>query len=49
MYGRNAEGVKEALLTVRPELTVDLNPEKPRGKSFEITLVEGEKGKPGDV
>ncbi|CAL8304443.1 unnamed protein product [Arctogadus glacialis] len=36
-------GVKEALLTVRPELTVVLNPEKPRGKSFEITLVEGEK------
>ena len=49
MYGRHAEGVKQALLTVRPELTVVLNPEKPRGKSFEITLVEGEKGKPGDV
>ncbi|CAL8266996.1 unnamed protein product [Boreogadus saida] len=32
-----------ALLTVRPELTVVLNPEKPRRKSFEITLVEGEK------
>uniref|UniRef100_A0A8C5CS08 Uncharacterized protein n=1 Tax=Gadus morhua TaxID=8049 RepID=A0A8C5CS08_GADMO len=31
-------GVKQALLTVRPELTVVLNPEKPRRKSFEITL-----------
>ena len=45
VYGRHAEGVKEALLTVRPELTVVLNPEKPRRKSFEITLVEGERGK----
>ncbi|XP_056457147.1 selenoprotein H-like [Gadus chalcogrammus] len=37
------EGVKQALLTVRPELNVVLNPEKPRRKSFEITLVEGER------
>uniref|UniRef100_A0A3Q2XUL7 Selenoprotein H n=1 Tax=Hippocampus comes TaxID=109280 RepID=A0A3Q2XUL7_HIPCM len=42
VYGRNAEGVKAALLAARPELTVVLNPEKPRRNSFEITLIEGE-------
>lgn len=44
MYGRNAEGVKAALLAARPELTVVLNPEKPRRNSFEITLIEAGKG-----
>uniref|UniRef100_A0A668RM43 Selenoprotein H n=1 Tax=Oreochromis aureus TaxID=47969 RepID=A0A668RM43_OREAU len=42
MYGRNAEEVKSALLAARPELTVVLNPEKPRRNSFEITLQDGE-------
>lgn len=44
MYRRNAEEVKSALLAARPDLTVVLNPEKPRKKSFEITLMEGGKG-----
>lgn len=43
MYGRNAGEVKSALLAALPELTVVLNPEKPRRNSFEITLVDGEK------
>uniref|UniRef100_A0A3B4WAG4 Selenoprotein H n=1 Tax=Seriola lalandi dorsalis TaxID=1841481 RepID=A0A3B4WAG4_SERLL len=34
--------VKSALLAAHPELTVVLNPEKPRRKSFEITLLDGE-------
>uniref|UniRef100_A0A3Q0RDV9 Selenoprotein H n=1 Tax=Amphilophus citrinellus TaxID=61819 RepID=A0A3Q0RDV9_AMPCI len=34
--------VKSALLAARPELTVVLNPEKPRRNSFEITLLDGE-------
>uniref|UniRef100_A0A671UXY9 Selenoprotein H n=1 Tax=Sparus aurata TaxID=8175 RepID=A0A671UXY9_SPAAU len=34
--------VKSALLAARPELTVELNPEKPRKKTFEITLLDGE-------
>uniref|UniRef100_A0A4W6ENC0 Selenoprotein H n=1 Tax=Lates calcarifer TaxID=8187 RepID=A0A4W6ENC0_LATCA len=42
VYGRNAEEVKSALLAARPELTVVLNPEKPRRNSFEITLLDGE-------
>ena len=44
MYGRNAEEVKSALLAAHPDLTVVLNPEKPRRNSFEITLLEGGKG-----
>lgn len=44
MYGRNAEEVKTAILAAHPELTVILNPEKPRRNSFEITLVDGGKG-----
>lgn len=44
VYGRNAQEVKSALLAAHPELTVVLNPEKPRRNSFEITLVDGEKG-----
>lgn len=47
MYGRNAEEVKSALLAARPELTVELNPEKPRKKTFEITLLDGGKGEEG--
>uniref|UniRef100_A0A8C4GYV4 Selenoprotein H n=1 Tax=Dicentrarchus labrax TaxID=13489 RepID=A0A8C4GYV4_DICLA len=55
LYGRNAEEVKSALLAAHPGLTVVLNPEKPRRKSFEITLLDGEtslwtgikKGPPG--
>uniref|UniRef100_A0A3Q3KP04 Selenoprotein H n=1 Tax=Mastacembelus armatus TaxID=205130 RepID=A0A3Q3KP04_9TELE len=43
MYGRNAEEVKSALLAAHPELTVVLNPEKPRRNSFEITLLDGDK------
>uniref|UniRef100_A0A673A4Y8 Selenoprotein H n=1 Tax=Sphaeramia orbicularis TaxID=375764 RepID=A0A673A4Y8_9TELE len=35
-------GVKSALLAARPDLTVVLNPEKPRRNSFEITLLDGE-------
>ena len=48
MYGRNAEEVKSALLAARPELTVELNPEKPRRNSFEITLLDGGKGEEGE-
>uniref|UniRef100_A0A667XVU7 Selenoprotein H n=1 Tax=Myripristis murdjan TaxID=586833 RepID=A0A667XVU7_9TELE len=40
VYGRNAEAVKAALLAAHPDLTVVLNPEKPRRNSFEITLVD---------
>ena len=47
MYRRNAEEVKSALLAAHPELTVELNPEKPRKKTFEITLLEGGKGEEG--
>jgi len=43
VYGRNAEGVRVALLAVHPELKVILNPEKPRRNSFEITLMDGGK------
>uniref|UniRef100_A0A3P9ANW2 Selenoprotein H n=1 Tax=Esox lucius TaxID=8010 RepID=A0A3P9ANW2_ESOLU len=32
-----------ALVAAHPELTVVLNPQKPRGKSFEVILVKGEK------
>ncbi|CAB1325461.1 unnamed protein product, partial [Coregonus sp. 'balchen'] len=42
-YGRNAEEVRVALLAAHPDLTVVLNPQKPRSKSFEVMLVEGEK------
>lgn len=45
VYGRNAEGVREALAASHPELHVVLNPEKPRRNSFEVTLMEGDKGK----
>uniref|UniRef100_A0A8C7FCS9 Selenoprotein H n=1 Tax=Oncorhynchus kisutch TaxID=8019 RepID=A0A8C7FCS9_ONCKI len=45
VYGRNAEGVRVALLAAYPDLTVVLNPQKPRSKSFEVILFEGEKGK----
>ena len=48
VYGRNAEEVKSALLAARPELTVELNPEKPRRNSFEITLLDGGKGEEGE-
>ncbi|KAG7275761.1 hypothetical protein CRUP_009864 [Coryphaenoides rupestris] len=41
--GGGLRGVKQALLAARPDLTVVLNPEKPRRNSFEVTLVEGEK------
>ena len=44
MYRRHAEEVKSALLAARPGLTVVLNPEKPRKKSFDITLLDGGKG-----
>lgn len=47
MYRRHAEEVKSALLAARPELTVELNPEKPRKKTFEITLLDGGKGEEG--
>uniref|UniRef100_A0AAQ4R6G8 Selenoprotein H n=1 Tax=Gasterosteus aculeatus aculeatus TaxID=481459 RepID=A0AAQ4R6G8_GASAC len=36
--------VKSALLAAQPELTVVINPEKPRRKCFEITLLDGETG-----
>uniref|UniRef100_A0A3B5AIM3 Selenoprotein H n=1 Tax=Stegastes partitus TaxID=144197 RepID=A0A3B5AIM3_9TELE len=42
VYGRNAEEVKSALLAACPDLTVVLNPEKPRRNSFEVTLLDGE-------
>lgn len=45
VYGRNAEEVKSALLAAHPGLTVILNPEKPRRNSFEVTLLDGGKGK----
>jgi len=37
--------VREALAASHPELQVVLNPEKPRRNSFEVTLMEGDKGK----
>jgi len=43
VYRRAAEGVRGALLAVHPELKVILNPEKPRKKSFDITLIDGGK------
>lgn len=43
VYGRNAEGVREALAASHPKLLVVLNPQKPRRNSFEITLMEGDK------
>ena len=49
MYGRNAEEVKSALLAACPRLTVVLNPEKPRKKSFEITLLDGGKGEKVEI
>uniref|UniRef100_A0A668RF78 Selenoprotein H n=1 Tax=Oreochromis aureus TaxID=47969 RepID=A0A668RF78_OREAU len=39
----NAEEVKSALLAACPALHVILNPEKPRKKSFDITLMDGDK------
>ncbi|KAL3973093.1 hypothetical protein ACER0C_024300 [Sarotherodon galilaeus] len=46
----NAEEVKSALLAACPALPVILNPEKPRKKSFEITLMDGDKAqRSGDV
>uniref|UniRef100_A0A3B4AEC3 Selenoprotein H n=1 Tax=Periophthalmus magnuspinnatus TaxID=409849 RepID=A0A3B4AEC3_9GOBI len=45
MYGRNAQEVKSALLDARPDLTVVLNPQKPRRNSFEITWMDGDKEK----
>uniref|UniRef100_A0A667YAT7 Selenoprotein H n=1 Tax=Myripristis murdjan TaxID=586833 RepID=A0A667YAT7_9TELE len=42
-HWNHAERVKAALLAVHPDLTVLLNPEKPRKKSFDITLVDGGK------
>ncbi|CAB1435596.1 unnamed protein product [Pleuronectes platessa] len=42
-HWRNAEEVKSALLAAHPGLTVILNREKPRRKSFEITLQDGVK------
>uniref|UniRef100_A0A8C5HJR7 Selenoprotein H n=1 Tax=Gouania willdenowi TaxID=441366 RepID=A0A8C5HJR7_GOUWI len=38
VYGRNAEEVKSALLAAVPDVTVLINPEKPRRSSFEVTL-----------
>uniref|UniRef100_A0A3B1IQD1 Selenoprotein H n=1 Tax=Astyanax mexicanus TaxID=7994 RepID=A0A3B1IQD1_ASTMX len=35
---------ESALLAVHPELRVVLNPQKPRRNSFEVTLMEGDKG-----
>lgn len=43
MYGRHAEGVRAALTEARSDLKVQLNPQKPRRNSFEVTLfVKGE-------
>uniref|UniRef100_A0AAQ4S148 Selenoprotein H n=1 Tax=Gasterosteus aculeatus aculeatus TaxID=481459 RepID=A0AAQ4S148_GASAC len=42
-HWRHAEEVKSALLAAQPELTVVINPEKPRRKCFEITLLDGGK------
>uniref|UniRef100_A0A8C9QXE9 Selenoprotein H n=1 Tax=Scleropages formosus TaxID=113540 RepID=A0A8C9QXE9_SCLFO len=35
---RHAEGLREALEASNPELKVQINPEKPRRNSFEVTL-----------
>lgn len=48
MYGRNAEGVREALGASHPELRIVLNPQKPRRNSFEVTLMHGDEGKNGN-
>ncbi|KAI3351721.1 hypothetical protein L3Q82_020556 [Scortum barcoo] len=42
----HAEEVKSALLAAHPDLTVVLKPEKPRKKSFDITLLDGGKETP---
>ncbi len=47
VYRCHAEKVKSALLAAHPDLTVVLNPEKPRKKSFDITLLDGGKGEEG--
>uniref|UniRef100_A0A8C7R8P1 Uncharacterized protein n=1 Tax=Oncorhynchus mykiss TaxID=8022 RepID=A0A8C7R8P1_ONCMY len=46
VYGRNAEGVRVALLAACPDLTVVLNPQKPR-REKEVCLWSGiKKGPP---
>uniref|UniRef100_A0A8C6TKN3 Selenoprotein H n=1 Tax=Neogobius melanostomus TaxID=47308 RepID=A0A8C6TKN3_9GOBI len=45
LYGRNALEVKSALVAARPDITVVLNPLKPRRNSFEITWMDGDKEK----
>uniref|UniRef100_A0A8C6TMG9 Selenoprotein H n=1 Tax=Neogobius melanostomus TaxID=47308 RepID=A0A8C6TMG9_9GOBI len=45
VYGRNALEVKSALVAARPDITVVLNPLKPRRNSFEITWMDGDKEK----
>ncbi|XP_069486173.1 selenoprotein H [Ambystoma mexicanum] len=40
VYGRQADSVSQALRQVFPDLQVELNPEKPRRNSFEVTLVK---------
>ncbi|KPP73622.1 selenoprotein H-like [Scleropages formosus] len=41
---RHAEGLREALEASNPELKVQINPEKPRRNSFEVTLFGEGKG-----
>lgn len=40
MFGRNAAAVSEALREAVADLAVDINPEKPRRNSFEVSLVK---------
>lgn len=40
MFGRNAAAVSEALREAVANLAVDINPEKPRRNSFEVSLVK---------
>ncbi|NWZ20564.1 SELH protein, partial [Asarcornis scutulata] len=40
VFGRNAAAVSEALREAVADLAVDINPEKPRRNSFEVSLVK---------
>uniref|UniRef100_A0A8D0HC68 Selenoprotein H n=1 Tax=Sphenodon punctatus TaxID=8508 RepID=A0A8D0HC68_SPHPU len=40
VYGRNADAVSEVLRHAFTDLTVEINPEKPRRNSFEVSLLK---------
>uniref|UniRef100_A0A4W2I6Q4 Selenoprotein H n=1 Tax=Bos indicus x Bos taurus TaxID=30522 RepID=A0A4W2I6Q4_BOBOX len=42
IYGRNAAALSQALRLQAPELTVKVNPARPRRGSFEVTLLRAD-------